>query len=198
MTRCLGPFAAGDHLRVRRNTLYSHHCVYIGDERVVEFGGDWWNKSEAQIREVSFNEFARGLLAEVVKHDRPPRLAQWTPTALSAVECVERARFLAKMAEPGRYNLIGHNCEHVATWCATGVPESHQVRVGMYVNLFRGIITLFATARFRTSPRIVKFVVASSVFALLINWQYHWHARRFVREIDGAWLAYRAGQEGRG
>ena len=186
------PFAVGDHLRVRRNGLYSHHGIYVGDDRVIEFGGDWRNKPAARIREVSLEEFAQGLPAEIVKHDRPPRLAQWMPTTLPATECIERARFLASTATPGRYNLIGHNCEHAATWCATGFPESHQIRVGMYANLIRGVITLLAASRFRGSPRVMKFVLASTIFAVLINVQYHLHARRFVHEIDRAWRAYKA------
>ncbi len=169
--------------------MYWHHGLYVGDERVVEFGGDLFRKGEAIVREVSLSDFQDGTAAEVVTYNRKRRLAPWLPPALPRPERVERARFLVGTAVPGRYNLIGHNCEHAATWCVTGFPESAQVRLSLYINLAFG----FALASFITSAvRTRKPLPAIPLLALILGrlWmvsQYHIHAGRFVREIDRAW-----------
>lgn len=183
-------FAAGDHLRVRRRKgIYTHHGLYLGDNRVVEFGGDICRKRDAIVREVSLSEFQDETPAEVVAHDHPPLLARWMPTALPRQERVERARFLVGTAIPGRYNLIGHNCEHVATWCVVGFPESAQVRLGLYVNLAVGLaLAVFVTSAVRARRPLPVIPLLTIILGRLwLVGQYHIHAGRFVREIDRTW-----------
>ena|SRR5438105_4072324 len=184
-------YTEGDHLSVQR-PWYSHHGIYVGNDRVVEFGGDKHNKSAAAIREVSLTTFEDCGRARIVNHDKPSRLASWAPTALPRQERVERALFLVSTAAPGRYNLFGHNCEHVATWCATGFPESHQVRVGLYVNMLRSLGTVIAaSAAYRVYRRMPMWIPLTTLIFFLITMQYHIHQGRFVREIDRAWRASR-------
>lgn len=187
-----GHFLLGDHLEVPR-VGYSHHGTYLGEDRVAEFGGDKTAKEAAAFREVDVAEFDPHQIARVVSHDEPPLLAQWMPTSLPREERVARARFLVETAAPGRYNLFGHNCEHAATWCATGFPESHQVRIALYLNMIRsGATTLLASYAYRKVRRIPRWVIVTTVISFRAVTQYHIHQGRFVREIDRAWRARQA------
>jgi hypothetical protein len=182
-------FLPGDHLEVPR-LGYSHHGIYLDSCRVAEFGGDKTAKAEAAVREVDLGQFDPQGIAQVVAHDAPPPLAQWMPTSLPREERVARARFLVETAAPGRYNLFGHNCEHAATWCATGFPESHQVRIGLYLNMLRSTMTtIFASYAYRKLGRIPRWVIVTTVLSFLAVTQYHIHQGRFVREVDRAWHA---------
>jgi hypothetical protein len=145
------------------------------------------------VHEVSLAEFCEGCPTWVVSHERPSVLAKWAPTALPREECIERAYFLLRTAAPGRYNLFGHNCEHAATWCATGFPESHQVRVGLYLNMLRGGGTSLVAAWFaRNSRRLPPWIPITTAIFFLLTIQYHIHQGRFVREIDRAWRQHKA------
>jgi hypothetical protein len=115
------------------------------------------------------------------------------PTSLPRSERVARARFLVETAASGRYNLFGHNCEHAASWCATGFPESHQVRVGLYLNMFRSAATAVpASYAYRKAGRIPRWIVVATLVGFWAVTEYHVHQGRFVREIDRAWLARQA------
>jgi hypothetical protein len=157
---------------------------------VIEFGGTKTAKGLAEVREVTLAEFADGCPLDVVSHGRPSRLAMWAPTALPREERVERANFLLRTAVPGRYNLFGHNCEHAASWCATGFPESHQVRVGLYLNMLRSNATsLWTVWLVRRSRRIPAWIPVTMLLFFIATTQYHVHQGRFAREIDRAWRA---------
>ena len=191
-------FLPGDHLEVLRFG-YSHHGIYLGEDRVAEFGGDKSVKEDAAFREVDLAWFDPQGSAQAVSHESPPLLAQWMPTSLPRAERVARARFLVETSVPGRYNLFGHNCEHAATWCATGFPESHQVRVGLYLNMFRSAATvLLASYAYRKTGRIPRWVIISTVICFFAVTEYHIHQGRFVREIDRAWRARQGGRTGKG
>jgi HRAS-like suppressor 3 len=71
-----GRFQPGDHLKVRRPG-YWHHGIYVGDGRVVQFGGSVFDKPHARIAEVPFVEFERRGRAERVDHDRLTWLGLW-------------------------------------------------------------------------------------------------------------------------
>jgi hypothetical protein len=55
----------GDHLRVRRR-CYWHHGIYVGADRVVQFGGVLFDKPHSGIEEVTLQEFHRDDRVEVV------------------------------------------------------------------------------------------------------------------------------------
>jgi HRAS-like suppressor 3 len=187
-------FMSGDHLEVQR-VGYSHHGIYLGNGRVAEFGGDKAAKTEAAVRAVDLAEFDPHGLAHGVSHDKPPLLAQWMPTSLPREERVARTLFLVETAATGRYNLFGHNCEHAATWCATGFPESHQVRVGLYLNMIRSATTAsLASYAYRKAGRIPRWIIAATLIGFWAVTEYHVHQGRFVREIDRAWRARQSRQ----
>jgi hypothetical protein len=64
---------------------------------------------------VGYADFARG---------RPTRVVGRGATDADRALAVQRT--LSRVGERG-YSLIGGNCEHFATWCATGVAASQQV-----------------------------------------------------------------------
>jgi hypothetical protein len=132
-------FRSGDHLRVHRG-LYWHHGIYVGDDRVIEFGGgSRFRKWEIGIREIELKDFVRIGRVEVVRHPAEllPGLGIRLPKALPAEQVVHRAQWLEQQPLPVGYNLVGSNCEHIANWCVTGgYFESLQVRRAFRITAF--------------------------------------------------------------
>lgn len=101
----------GDQLRVKREFLgfifIWHYGVELRDGRVAENG-------PYGVRISNFKDFANGGTVEVV------------PCEMTIAErdaAVERA--LSREGEHA-YNPLSWNCEHFATWCATGAAVSWQ------------------------------------------------------------------------
>jgi multisubunit Na+/H+ antiporter MnhB subunit len=108
-------YQIGDHLRSTRG-LYSHHGIFVGEGQVVHYAGDVAkNVASASVRLGTLAEFASGQPIEVVSYGK----------SLPPMEVVMRAHALLGEA---RYNLVLHNCEHLATLAKVGEPFSHQVR----------------------------------------------------------------------
>lgn len=128
--------ARGDRLEVRRRFLggplaYRHHGIDLGDGTVVHarphdfrrpFGG-------GIVVRTSLSEFADG---EVVR----PIIDE--PAAFPPDEVARRA--LAHVGREG-YCPVVANCEHFATWCATGRSRSRQVEA-----VVRGVAAVAATS----------------------------------------------------
>lgn len=116
---------AGDVVFVIRNKLhvrdlYRHYGVYVGDGRIVHFTGSKGheiNPHLAFIQETSLETFLAGDVGGI---DR--RLSR----AFSREEVVRRAKSRVGKGL-GTYNLMLNNCEHFASWCATGIYRSNQV-----------------------------------------------------------------------
>jgi len=125
-------FRPGDHLAVRRRYLYWHHGIYVSDSRVIEFGrGDVLSTRRLVIRPVTLSKFDPRGAAVVVQHPRRflAGLGVGLPPSQPPDEIIARAEWLVGACPPGRYNLWGSNCEHVANWCAAGgYFESLQIR----------------------------------------------------------------------
>ena len=116
----------GDRLEVEQRIVgstvtYLHHGIDVGDGTVVHarphdfrnpFGG-------GRVIHTSLTEFANG---------RSVRLRNDPPARFSPDEVAERA--LAHVGRDG-YDLVVDNCEHFATWCATGCRASRQVDIVM-------------------------------------------------------------------
>jgi hypothetical protein len=160
-------FERGDHLRVLRWGVYWHHGVYVSDNRVIEFGGGIKDKSQAAIRPVSLDQFERHGrdTAEVVRHPRPFMLGlgDGGPEALPADEIVARAEWLIDMCTPGRYNLVGSNCEHLASWSVTNYFESLQIRRYIAAEVLMSLA--FLKVRYKLSAP-VQFAIAGAFFVL--------------------------------
>jgi cell wall-associated NlpC family hydrolase len=122
----------GDHLQVRRRGRYHHPGIYISDDRVIQFGGGitLLDKSRTSVNAVSLKAFERGGTAQRVRHGYESWFdAGYHPPADEPWKAIERAEFMLKLAPKLPYNLIGHNCEHVANICVSQYwGESYQTR----------------------------------------------------------------------
>jgi Lecithin retinol acyltransferase len=94
---------------------YTHHAIYVGRGRVVQYGGLSRGLRRGPVEEVAMEEFARGHPIWI----RPECLSEPEQS-----EVVRRARL--RLGED-RYDLLTNNCEHFCEWCIRGVSRSHQV-----------------------------------------------------------------------
>jgi hypothetical protein len=108
--------ARGDHICVRRwRGLYTHHGIDLGNGQVVHLSGEPLRLRDARVCVVSMDDFTQGQPVRVLRHkdaDRPPE-----EVATAA---------LSHLGERG-YHLWHNNCEHFASYCATGERRSEQV-----------------------------------------------------------------------
>lgn len=112
----------GDVIYVHRG-LYKHYGVYVGGGQAVHFAakdGSETNADSAIVHKCEMSAFLKGgmlLVDTLVKHKY-----SFEETAQRALSCVgERGHF------DNGYNLVFNNCEHFASWCASGEDRSKQV-----------------------------------------------------------------------
>jgi predicted secreted protein len=126
--------AMGDQIRVQRN-LYSHHGIYIGNDRVIQFGSTTGelDPSKAMVIETSLDEFLKGGVLEVAEYSEEDLKKKRKPE-----EVVEYAK--AHLGDTG-YDLINNNCEHFSNECAFGLHKSFQVDdvLSLFEHLFGGM-----------------------------------------------------------
>lgn len=118
---------------------YTHHGIYVGGGRVVQYGGLSWGLRRGPVEEVPLSQFS-----------------QAHPVWVRAVglgwfeqhEVVRRARL--RLGED-RYSVLTNNCEHFCEWCVRGQHRSYQVdnRIAGYRGVLLKLIELLA----RTRPR---------------------------------------------
>lgn len=127
---------AGDVIYVDRG-LYKHYGVYVGRGQVVHFAakdGSEISSDNAIIHKCTLAAFLKGgklLVDTLIKHKYSFR-----ETALRALSCVgERGH------RDNGYNLVFNNCEHFASWCASGEERSRQVESAV-----QGVVAAAATA----------------------------------------------------
>jgi hypothetical protein len=118
--------ARGDRLRVERRlagstVAYMHYGIDVGDGTVVHARPDDFRSPLAggRVERTSLAEFAGG--STVLVTTDPP--AAYPPD-----EVVTRA--LDHVGREG-YCPVVDNCEHFATWCATGERSSRQVDIAL-------------------------------------------------------------------
>jgi cell wall-associated NlpC family hydrolase len=123
----------GDHIYVRRGGLiYSHHGIYAGEGTVFHFKGEEKEKQDPVVILTEIESFLNeGKLRRRHYQERLPR-----SESLGIAQ--------GHLSEKG-YSLPFNNCEHFATYCATGKKKSKQVRraIGSFVT-----ITVFAASSF--------------------------------------------------
>ena len=126
-----GRFQAGDHLQVWRG-YYFHHGIYVSDDRVIQFGSGvtLFNEGDTSVDAVPLKEFENGCTAKTVRHACESWFGTgYHPEADQPWRIVARAEWLLKRQPRLPYNLIGHNCEHIANVCASrNWSESYQTR----------------------------------------------------------------------
>ena len=109
----------GDHIFVRRKgLLYSHHGIYAGDRTVIHFKGIEKEKKDPVVIITGIDHFLDS--GKLRRRQYKKRLA---PS-----ETLKLAR--AHLSQKG-YSLAFNNCEHFASYCATGKKKSKQVRRAM-------------------------------------------------------------------
>jgi len=116
--------ARGERLEVEHRiagstVTYMHHGIDVGDGTVVHARPDDFRNpfGGGRVVRTSRDDFAAG---------RPVRVTLDPPAAFSPDEIVARA--LAHVGRPG-YSPLVDNCEHFATWCATGRRASRQADI---------------------------------------------------------------------
>lgn len=116
--------ARGDRIGVERRFLgslvaYRHIGIDLGDGTVVHARPDDFRRpfGGGRVVRTSLEEFAGG--GEVLAVTQPPAVHAPEDVARRAEACVGRDGYCPVVA----------NCEHFATWCATGRHRSRQVEV---------------------------------------------------------------------
>jgi len=105
---------AGTHVVTPRRG-YTHHGIYVGDGKVVQYGGLALGLRTGPVEEVPLMEFTRGYPLWMRPGESP---------CFNRQEIVRRAR--SRIGE-NRYHLLRNNCEHFCEWCLRGQPRSYQV-----------------------------------------------------------------------
>jgi len=104
----------GAHLLTPRRA-YTHHGIYVGEGRVVQYGGLSRGLRGGPVEEVSLSQFARG--REIwVRSEKTGHFGR--------EDVIHRARL--RLGED-RYHPLKNNCEHFCEWCVCGHPRSYQV-----------------------------------------------------------------------
>ena len=106
----------GDHIYVKRKGLiYSHHGIYAGEGTAIHYKGPEKEKKDPVVRKTDIGEFLNG--GKLKKRDYKKRLPH-----------SETLRIAREHLSNNGYSLAFNNCEHFATYCATGKKRSTQVR----------------------------------------------------------------------
>ena len=115
----------GDHIYVRRKgLLYSHHGIYSGEGTVIHFKGAVREKKDPIVIKTDLENFLNG--GKLKRRNYKRRLPH-----------AETLRIATDHLSKKGYSLAFNNCEHFASYCATGKKRSAQVR-----NVVSGIATI--------------------------------------------------------
>jgi hypothetical protein len=191
-----GRFEPGDHIQVRRWPYYYHHGIYVSDDRVIQFGGGIFDKPNASIEAVTLERFEQGRTAKVVRHGFASSFTGYHPPADEPWKIVERAEYMLKLQPKFKYNLIGHNCEHITNMCVSQYwGESYQTRrvFGARAAMDAAFM-IWLSSRNRANRPVPRWVLRSAfavVAASLASiFAYNDQIRRFWREIEKDWRAH--------
>jgi hypothetical protein len=113
---------------------YTHHGIYVGRNRVVQYGGLSHGLRRGPVEEVSLSEFSQGCSMWVRMEE-----SRW----FDRNEVVRRARL--RLGE-NRYHVLTNNCEHFCEWCVRGEHRSYQVDelIARYSRARHKLTALFA------------------------------------------------------
>jgi hypothetical protein len=190
-----GTFQPGDHLQAQRG-LYHHHGIYISDDRVIQFGGGvtLLDKSRTAVSAVSLDDFEQAGTAEVVRHGYESWFGTgYHPPADETWKIIERAEFMLKLQPRLPYNLIGHNCEHIANLCVSQFwGESYQVRRLFGARaLASGAFLIWFSIRSRKNLPLPGWVAPAVVVSTLLTvatiGTYNHQIKKFWEEIEPQW-----------
>jgi hypothetical protein len=129
-------------------------------------------------------------------HGRVTRLSGYLFEADEPWKIVARAEFMLKLQPRLPYNLIGHNCEHIANMCvAGGYTESHQVRTMFGVH---ALVTMpffywfsYLAGHNRPVPKALsRGLVLSAIAGPIAIIAYNSYIKRFWDEIKDPWFEH--------
>ncbi len=103
----------GDHIKVQRFG-YWHHGIDLGEERVIHFCGELGQKSNAQIKVSTLDDFLMNGKLCIVEYS----------SCFDAETVITSAESLLGQKD---YSLFFNNCEHFARYCKIGEKKSEQV-----------------------------------------------------------------------
>jgi hypothetical protein len=104
----------GTHIVTPRRG-YTHHGIYVGRGKVVQYAGLTRGLRRGPVEEVALTQFTQGHPIWV----RPEESRRF-----DSDEVVRRAR--SRVGED-RYHVFTNNCEHFCEWCIRGEHRSYQV-----------------------------------------------------------------------
>lgn len=110
--------ARGDHIYVVRGGVYAHHGLDVGEGFAVHWNSPDGSKRSATVRRTPIRDFSNGGIVCIRRYGMRD----------SADDAVARAESMLGRAG---YDLVFDNCEHFATWCATGVHSSEQIETAV-------------------------------------------------------------------
>ena len=93
----------------------SHHGIYTGDGTVIHYSGEEKEKKDPLVRETDIEEFLKD--GKLRRRDHKKHLPPSETLGLASHHLSYHG-----------YSLAWNNCEHFATYCATGRKKSKQVR----------------------------------------------------------------------
>lgn len=108
------PPAIGSHLITPR-TAYTHHGIYIGDDKVIHYAGLADGLTSGVVEATTLEAFSNGNGFTVKSHTYPRFTGQ---------SVIDRAR--SRLGEDD-YNVFFNNCEHFCEWCVNGEHRSEQI-----------------------------------------------------------------------
>jgi Lecithin retinol acyltransferase len=196
VSRMAGGFQPGDHLQVRRPLGYNHHGIYISDDRVIQFGSGvtLLDKARVAVDAVPLEEFEQDGTDEVVRHGYESWFGTgYHPPADEPWKIIERAEFMLKLQPKLRYNLIGHNCEHIANLCVSQYwGESYQVRRFFGARaLATGAFMIWLASRSRKNLPLPGWVAPAAVMSTVLTvatiGAYNYQIKKFWEEIGPLW-----------
>ena len=110
----------------------------MGDGKVIHVTGSIREKVDPQVRETNLSGFLKGGTLKRRKHEQ--RLPASETVSIAKRHILDRS-----------YSMIWNNCEHFATYCATGKRKSGQVR-----RVMGGLSTVAAGAVVVAMARLVS------------------------------------------
>ena len=151
-------------------------------------------KSRTSVNAVSLEEFERGGAAQRVRHGYESLFGTgYHPPADEPWKVIDRAEFMLKLQPKLPYNLIGHNCEHVANICVSQYwDESYQTRRWFGRKAAADAVLLWWMAdRSRASRPLPRWgtltIVGWVVLGSAAIWTYNHQIKRFWQEIGPQW-----------
>lgn len=123
---------------------YTHHGIYIGNDKVIHYSGFADDFNSGPVEEVSLVEFRGKKGFKERAHNN---------SVFSNQEIVSRAK--SRLNE-SKYSLVFNNCEHFVNWCIYDVKKSEQVDTAITA----GSKTLPATKHVYEGLKVVRSVKA--------------------------------------